>query len=308
MKFELKPYNINVTDDELIADLKKVAQELKKSSLTQREYTKSKKNRFHGGTVANRFGGWNNAIIKSGLTITKYINLSDEELINDLIHVANGRDRLTIAEYNSKGKYTTQTMGDRFGTWNNALRKAGLKITNQQNITENELYKNLEKVWIKLGRQPSRRDMKKPNSDYSEGPYIYKFKKWSFALQSFVEWSNSVSNSDEKNLNVDEKNEKNFQDSEIKTTYTSHVYLMVDNTNNFYKIGLSKIPVHREKTLQSEKPTINLILSKEYPTRQIASGIERELQKKYSNKRMRGEWFELDKNEVDWIKTFLSQK
>lgn len=76
-----------------------------------------------------------------------------------------------------------------------------------------------------------------------------------------------------------------------------YVYLMHDTSNDFYKIGISGKPSIREKTLQSEKPTIELVCSKKFPIRKIALSFERSLHETYSKKRIRGEWFNL--NEVD---------
>ncbi len=73
-----------------------------------------------------------------------------------------------------------------------------------------------------------------------------------------------------------------------------YVYLMIETTNNFHKIGISNNPTYREKTLQSDKPTIELLHKKSFPNRKIAEILERTLHQTYANKRIRGEWFELD--------------
>lgn len=80
-----------------------------------------------------------------------------------------------------------------------------------------------------------------------------------------------------------------------------YVYLMHDTSNGFYKIGISNKPKYREKTLQSEKPTIELITAKKFPVRKIAESIEKSLHQVYSEKRLRGEWFELNKNDIENI-------
>lgn len=85
-----------------------------------------------------------------------------------------------------------------------------------------------------------------------------------------------------------------------------HVYLMKDLANGFYKIGISNEPAYREHTLQSEKPTIELIESKEFPSRKIADSFEKALHDAFDSKRLRGEWFELDESEVEEIKKSLS--
>lgn len=121
-------------------------------------------------------------------------NIPDQELLDDLKKIALklGNDKMTIVEFNNnKGKYSATTIYNRFGTWNKALEKAGLKITHQISISENELFQYLEEVWIKLGHQPQRREMNKLYSNYSEGPYITRYGSWMKALETFVEYINS---------------------------------------------------------------------------------------------------------------------
>lgn len=90
-----------------------------------------------------------------------------------------------------------------------------------------------------------------------------------------------------------------------ETNDKCHVYLMIDHTNNYYKIGISNKPEFREKTLQSEKPTIELIINKRFPNRKIANSFEQALHQAYSEKRIRGEWFALDFDDVEDIKEAL---
>lgn len=84
-----------------------------------------------------------------------------------------------------------------------------------------------------------------------------------------------------------------------------YVYLMFDTSNGYFKIGISNNPEYRERTLQSEKPTIEKICAKEYPNRAIALAIESALHKTYESKRIRGEWFALDADDVSAISRTL---
>lgn len=94
-------------------------------------------------------------------------------------------------------------------------------------------------------------------------------------------------------------------DDKISLAEGCFLYLMKDFANGFYKIGISNNPEYRERTLQSEKPTIEMIASKRYPTRPIAESIEKALHGAYSDKRLRGEWFELDVIDVENIRETL---
>ena len=55
---------------------------------------------------------------------------------------------------------------------------------------------------------------------------------------------------------------KNLKSFEFKGK-TSKVYVMIDKNTGYYKIGKSTNPNLRERTLQSEKPTIEMIFNKE---------------------------------------------
>lgn len=71
-------------------------------------------------------------------------------------------------------------------------------------------------------------------------------------------------------------------------------YIMIDSSTKYVKIGNSINPEKRERTLQSEKPTIELLHI-------FKKNIETELHSKYKAKRVRGEWFDLSINEVKKI-------
>ena len=90
------------------------------------------------------------------------------------------------------------------------------------------------------------------------------------------------------------------------TAESCFVYLMCDMSNGYFKIGISNNPEYRERTLQSEKPTIEKVCAKEFPNRAIASAIESALHKTYESKRIRGEWFALDADDVRAILGTLS--
>ena len=127
MKFELEKYNRNTTDNELLADLKRVANDLGKSP--------------------------------------------------------------TIDEYNERGSCHSTTITRRFGSWFKALDIASLGRTRSPlNIPQEELFKNIEEVWTKLGRQPRYQEIQKPLSKYSAGTYDNRFGSYRKALEAFVDY------------------------------------------------------------------------------------------------------------------------
>ena len=122
-------------------------------------------------------------------------NTSNEELINDLRIVSQklNKDTLIRSEYNKYGKYSATTISKRFGSWNNAIEEAKLQKFVIRNFSKEDLFKNIENVWITLGRQPKYVEMKKPLSKWSNVTYDNKFGTWRKALEEFVKYINEDS-------------------------------------------------------------------------------------------------------------------
>jgi len=80
----------------------------------------------------------------------------------------------------------------------------------------------------------------------------------------------------------------------VETKATQVVYLIKDSNTGLYKIGKSSNPLRREKTLQSEKPSIKMVKVFEEIT-------EKDLHNQYSSFRVRGEWFNLSSIQVEYI-------
>lgn len=83
----------------------------------------------------------------------------------------------------------------------------------------------------------------------------------------------------------------------------TNIYVMIDNYNGFYKIGRSINPKIREKTLQSEKPSIEILYN--WPGNNEDEYI---LHKQFKDKRLRGEWFKLDNKDLFYIDNYFKNK
>ena len=121
-------------------------------------------------------------------------NTSDEELLNDLKAVSNiiNKDTVTMEEYNQYGKYHSTTLTRRFGSWFLCLQKAQLQMSRSKiGISNEALFDNIEKVWIKLGKQPSYAQMEE-YGEFSIGTYTKRFGGWRKALEAFVDYVNST--------------------------------------------------------------------------------------------------------------------
>ena len=83
MKFELKPYKRDISDRDLIADVKKVAVEINKKTVTIDQY--NEKGKFHASTLMRRFGNWFKVLKTAGLQPSRSpLNISEEDLFQDL--------------------------------------------------------------------------------------------------------------------------------------------------------------------------------------------------------------------------------
>jgi hypothetical protein len=115
--------------------------------------------------------------------------VSDVELLADLRRVALllGKSSMTYEAYRShSGRYSDPLFARRFGSWNKALKAAGLEVSQRVNIPDVEFFENMEQVWRTLGRQPRRTEMGKPLSMISGGTYEKRFGGWRKALAAFV--------------------------------------------------------------------------------------------------------------------------
>jgi hypothetical protein len=81
-----------------------------------------------------------------------------------------------------------------------------------------------------------------------------------------------------------------------------YVYVM-KHVCGLFKIGKATNPKVRERTLQAEDPRLELVA---YAP--CGRKVESKLHKIFADKRVRGEWFSLEQNHVDWITTFLQMK
>jgi len=90
---------------------------------------------------------------------------------------------------------------------------------------------------------------------------------------------------------------------EIDSTMdVDYVYLMLNKRNNYIKIGKSKNPMFREKTLQADEPNVELIVAW-----RASSTVEKELHGLFPKKRKRGEWFELNLRDMKTIRDYMKQ-
>ena len=120
--------------------------------------------------------------------------VADEELIADLKKVADSLGKPTVGqkEYRELGQFQDSTATRRFGSWNAALRAAGLSVSNEVSISDEQLFANILQLWQLYGRQLRRSELAQSPSTISQSPYNRRFGSWSAALDAFVEYANGT--------------------------------------------------------------------------------------------------------------------
>jgi hypothetical protein len=120
--------------------------------------------------------------------------VSDDELLSDLrrVDASVETETLSARAYGQFGNFSHTTVQKRFGSWNTALAVAGLRVANEFNIPEEQLFENLMRLWEHYGRQPRRRELSLPPSRITISPYVRRFQSWRKAFEKFVEYANAV--------------------------------------------------------------------------------------------------------------------
>ena len=202
MEFVLNEYHRNVSDEELLKDIVRVANSLGKESITRKEYLDNG-GKFHCSTIERRFGGWLKALQKAGLHLSQaqvsIQRVSETDLIVDLKNVAKklGKKTINSSEYSKHGKYSRNLFFRKFKSWNNALFVSGLEPFDhplgggtKNRISEYACFEEIERMWITLGRQPTTNDLKNGTSRYSLHVFERRFGTWRKALEAFVAYMN----------------------------------------------------------------------------------------------------------------------
>lgn len=116
-------------------------------------------------------------------------NIPNEELLADVKNIASTYGLTTMSQdiYVQYGKFHPTTLIRRFGSWFKVLELCDLKPSRSRiNIPNEELFANIEHIWLTLGRQPKYIDIQKPLSLFSVGTYEQRFGSWYNALDAFV--------------------------------------------------------------------------------------------------------------------------
>ncbi len=121
MQFVLSHDRRAITDEDILADLRRVAADQAESNLKQRTYKEH--GRYGVTTAIRRFSSWNEAVLAAGLSPTVERNIPHESLFEALFSLwaALGRQPNYSEVQAPRCKFSVTTFERRFGSWRGAL-------------------------------------------------------------------------------------------------------------------------------------------------------------------------------------------
>lgn len=115
-----------VSDDRLLDDLRSFAVRLGRAPTTTEMNADGP---WSAGTYQNHFGTWNGALEEVGIEPNRRYDVSDEWLLDELRRLARRLGRTpTSIEMDERGRMTSVTYADHFGSWMSAVERAGLDL------------------------------------------------------------------------------------------------------------------------------------------------------------------------------------
>lgn len=152
----------SISDAKLIEAIKKLSKSLGRtpSQADMKKYGCPLTKRVH--LYRQRFGSIQNAQERAGLTINKSgsdMKYSDYELLDQIKSVGRALRRTpSQAEIVSRGKYPIGAYKRRFGTYNNAVEKAGLIPNTNPSFEIDDIKKDIIRVRDLLGHSPGAKE------------------------------------------------------------------------------------------------------------------------------------------------------
>lgn len=146
MKFELKKVHRNISEEELVADLKNTAAKLNQNFVTRRQQNEFGK--FDASNMADRFGGWAKAHERAGLNLARHqksIRMSDDELFQNLEEVWTrlGHQPVLADMFPPLSKHSAGVYKKHFGTWMKGLEIFVANINNEDDVSSKSLIENV---------------------------------------------------------------------------------------------------------------------------------------------------------------------
>lgn len=172
-----------IPPEKLIEELQSIADQLGRTPSSREIDELSSYSRT---TYQDRFGSWNDAVEEAGLEPghSSTANIDDRELLEELDRLAVNLDRTPRQrDMERHGKYSVTTYQNRFGSWNDAVRKAGHQPAKQWKVDREDLLAELRRLGSRLDSSPTAAKMDEEGK-FSSWVYLSEFGSWNDALEA----------------------------------------------------------------------------------------------------------------------------
>jgi len=192
-KFELTTLE-SYSDENLLAELRRVAAELNGSRLTHEKFNEL--SRVHSTTIRYRFGTWKNALDLAGISESlapRRKPLTREAVIASLHAYAAEFPETPVTQEEIARRLGVErsSITRKFGKWPDLLSEVGLgSVPLGRRYTDEECYENIVVLWTHYGRQPNFAELKRPPSTVGSKAYILRWGGWRAALGAFIKYVN----------------------------------------------------------------------------------------------------------------------
>ena len=140
--------------------------------------------RFSRGPYKRFFESWNVALEAAGFEVNTRTDITNEELLDALRKLSDELDRTpSYNDMEERGEFAPSTYENRFGSWNTALKEAGIELNNQWGMPDEELLEELRRLANVLDRTPTQPDMTEYGR-YSIRTYALRFGNWNGAIEA----------------------------------------------------------------------------------------------------------------------------
>ena len=132
-------------------------------------------------------------------TVKRFSRYSDDELVARLLEFSKRSDSSFISgkAFEEATDISEGTITNHFGSWQSFCAKAGLCSRYQRRVSRENLFENLDRVWLQLGRQPRAKEMRQPLSAISISRYYKEFRcSWYHICIEFLADKSGASSSE----------------------------------------------------------------------------------------------------------------